>query len=61
MLSILSKAQNKDEEWRISRKRALIGTVVSGAGLGITVILMVLFMIHGKLVIDGNKFEIRPI
>jgi hypothetical protein len=61
MLSILSRAENKDEEWRIGRKRALIGTVASGAGLGITVILMVLFMIHDKLVIGGNKFEIRPI
>jgi hypothetical protein len=61
MLSILSKAENKDEEWQIGRKRALIGTVASGAGLGITVILMVLFMIHDKLNIDGNKFEIRPI
>jgi hypothetical protein len=38
---------------------SVLGTVAGGAGLGIMVILMDLFMIHGKLQINGYKFEIR--
>src|SRR5262245_12280978 len=49
VISILSKVENKDEEWQTGKKRALIGTVASGAGLGISVILMVLFIIGSIL------------
>jgi hypothetical protein len=45
VISVLSKVENKDEEWQVGRKRALIGTVASGAGLGISVIIMILFTI----------------
>ena len=45
VLGILAKVQNKDEEWKAGRKRTLIGTVASGAGLAISVILMILFVI----------------
>ena len=45
VISILSKVENKDEEWETGRKRALTGTIASGAGLGISVILMLFFII----------------
>jgi predicted small integral membrane protein len=45
VMGVLSKVEKKDEEWQTSKKRALIGTIASGAGLGISAILMVLFLI----------------
>src|SRR5215475_4866560 len=55
VMSILSRIENKDEEWQTGRKRALIGTVASGAGLGISVILMVLFTIGSILMSLSSK------
>ena len=55
VMSILSRIENKDEEWQTGRKRALIGTVASGAGLGISVILMVLFIIGSILLALSSK------
>lgn len=55
VMSMLSKVENKDEEWQTGRKRALIGTVASGAGLGISVILMVLFIIGSILISLSSK------
>ena len=55
VMSVLSKVENKDEEWQTGRKRALIGTVASGAGLGISAILMVLFMISSILISLRSK------
>jgi hypothetical protein len=54
VMSVLSKVENKDEEWQTGRKRALIGTVASGAGLGISVILMTLFII-GSILLSLNS------
>jgi hypothetical protein len=55
VISVLSKVDYKDEEWETGRKRALIGTVASGAGLGISVILMVLFTIGSILMSLNSK------
>jgi len=55
VMSILSKVENKDEEWQTGRKRALIGTIASGAGLGISVILMLLFLIGSILMSLSSK------
>jgi hypothetical protein len=49
VISILSKVENKDEEWQTGKKRALIGTIASGAGLGISVILMLFLIIASIL------------
>jgi hypothetical protein len=51
----LSKVENKDEELQTGRKRALSGTVANGTGLGIRVILMVLFMIDLILMALSSK------
>jgi hypothetical protein len=51
VLGVFSKVENKDEEWQVGRKRTLIGTVASGAGLGISVILMVLFLIASVIML----------
>jgi hypothetical protein len=45
VIGVLSNVEKKDEEWQTGRKRALIGTVASGAGLGISVVLLILFAI----------------
>src|SRR5215475_1664875 len=50
VMSVLSKVEKKDEEWQTGRKRALIGTVAGGAGLGISVIFMVLFIVGSILI-----------
>ena len=55
VMSILSRIENKDEEWQTGRKRALIGTAASGAGLGISVILMTLFIIGSILLSLKSK------
>ena len=55
VVSILSKVENKDEEWQTGRKRALIGTIASGAGLGISVILMLLSIIGSILLSLSSK------
>ena len=54
VMGVLSKIENKDEEWQTGRKRALIGTVASGAGLGISVILMTLFIV-GSILLSLNS------
>jgi len=54
VMGVLSKIENKDEEWQTGRKRALIGTVASGAGLGISVILMTLFIV-GSIILSLNS------
>jgi hypothetical protein len=54
VINILSKVENKDEEWQVGRKRALTGTIASGAGLGISMILMLLFMI-GLILMSLNS------
>jgi hypothetical protein len=55
VMGILSKVENKDEEWQAGRKRALIGTVASGTGLGISVILMILFIIGSIFLALSSK------
>ena len=54
-MSLLSKVENKYEEWQTGRKRALIGTVASGVGLGISVILMALFIIGSIFLFLSSK------
>jgi hypothetical protein len=55
VMGILSKVEKKDEEWQTGKKRALIGAVASGAGLGISVILMTLFIIGSILLSLSSK------
>ena len=55
VMGILSRIENKDEEWQTGKKRALIGTIASGAGLGISVILMALFIIGSILISMSSK------
>jgi len=55
VMSVLSKVEKKDEEWQTGRKRALIGTVASAAGLGISVILMALFIIGSIFLALSSK------
>jgi hypothetical protein len=55
VINILSKVENKDEEWQVGRRRALIGTIASGAGLGISTILMLLFIIGSILMSLSSK------
>ncbi len=54
-MSPLSKVENKDEEWQTGRKRALIETVASGVGPGISVTLMGLFIIGSILLVLSSK------
>jgi hypothetical protein len=44
-LRVLSKLGREDEDWAISKKRALIGTIASGFGLGISLLFMLLVVI----------------
>jgi hypothetical protein len=55
VISVLSNVEKKDEEWETGRKRALIGTVTSGAGLGISVVLLLLFAIGSILMSLSSK------
>jgi len=51
VISVLSKVMDKDEEWQTGRKRALIGTVASGAGLAVSGLITVLFIV-GMIVLS---------
>lgn len=46
VLRVFSTEGREDEEWAPGQKRALIGTVSSGIGTGVSVILMVLFTVR---------------
>ena len=45
VMKVLSRVENKDEEWATGRKRTLIGTIASGAGLGLSIVLILLTII----------------
>jgi hypothetical protein len=44
-LRVLSKLGQEDEDWAITKKRTLIGTIASGFGLGISLLFMLLMVI----------------
>ena len=54
ILNVLSKEGRNDEEWMPSRKRVIIGTIASGVGLLISVVLMFLFFISTAVALFGR-------
>jgi hypothetical protein len=55
VLRVFSKEGHNDEDWSPSRKRALIGTVASGIGVGVSAIIMLLFVVGLVLILINQR------
>ncbi len=56
VLRVLSKEGREDKDWPATRKRAILGSVASGFGTGITVILLLLSIV-GALLMAAGKLQ----
>ncbi|MBI3651542.1 MAG: hypothetical protein HY231_11045 [Acidobacteria bacterium] len=55
VLGLLAKEGREDEEWKPTRQRTMIGTIASGAGLAISIALMLLFVVKLLVLIMAQQ------
>ena len=58
VLGVLSKEGQSDEEWKPSRKRAIIGTIASTVGLAVS-LLILLVAIIGVIAVLSGKIKVN--
>lgn len=59
VLRVLSREGRDDDDWPVTRKRAIIGSVTSGIGIAITILLLLLSIVAAILMAVGKLRSIQ--